>query len=183
MKQTLLILLLLFFPSMLLADEPGLIVRLSKVYNDANIGSGLVASIEAGSTVNVMERKGGWKLIFSDEKSIIGWVRSYQVRTGYTGKTTSAKAETDSRGFFSGLVNLSRKASGFFGGGNNASNTSNSSVTATIGVRGLSEAEIKSAKPDPVELKKMHSFASSAARMPGFTSQGKLQAQQVTANE
>lgn len=68
----------LLFPPTLFADEQDLIVRCSKVYNDAITRSALVAKIETGSIVNVMERKGGWKLIFSDEKSIIGWVRGHQ---------------------------------------------------------------------------------------------------------
>lgn len=95
-------------------------------------------------------------------------------------KPESTKAETDSRGFIPGLAALSRKTSGYIGGGNQSAPSNNGSVTATIGVRALSEAEIKSAKPNPKEQEEMHSFASSASRMTAFIRQGKLQVQQVT---
>jgi hypothetical protein len=134
-----------------------------------------VARIEAGARVSLFERQGGWELIFSDEKALTGWVRSYQVRSGQYAQTPTVQAETDSRGFLAGLASFSRKASSFFGGGNSTGNTQ----TATIGVRGLSEAEIRTAVPDFEELEKMHRHASDVQRMPAFSSDGKLVARQI----
>ncbi len=156
--------------------EEAIVVRLSTVYDKASSVSDQVTRIEAGSKVEVFERKGGWKQIFSEQKSIIGWVRSYQVRTVYSGPTPEIRTQPDSRGFLSGLASFSRKASSFFG----SSDTSGSARTATIGVRGLSEEEIKGAKPDLEELDKMQQFASSSTRMPGFTKEGQLVARSVT---
>jgi len=106
-----------------------------------------------------------------------GWVRSYQVREGsYVQPETTVETEEDDRGFLAGLASLSRKASGFFSGGNSSAG---SARTATIGVRGLSEEEIKNAKPDLVELEKMQGFGSNKSRMAGFVSAGKLSALKV----
>ena len=130
----------------------GVIVRLAKVYPEASSRKKSIAKIAAGTTVNVFTRKGGWKEIYAEKQGITGWVRSYQVREGlYNTPEIKQEAEPDSRGFLSGLASFSRKASGFFGGGKTSSG---SASTATIGVRGLSEEEIKGAKPDLVELEK-----------------------------
>lgn len=157
------------------AAEEAVIVRLSKVYPEANSREEAIGQISAGSTVSVFSRKGGWKEIFSEKQNIIGWVRSYQVREGLKGP--EIKEEADSRGFLAGLASFSRKASGFFGGGNNS--TSSNTRTATIGVRGLSEEEIKAAKPDLGELKKLQGFGSSKSRMKSFVSTGDLSAQKI----
>ncbi|MCH7880814.1 MAG: SH3 domain-containing protein [Proteobacteria bacterium] len=159
-----------------LTAEEAIVVRLSTVYAKASSASDQVARIEAGSTVEVFERKGGWKQIFSEQKSIIGWVRSYQVRTVYSGFTPEIKTEPDSRGLLSGLASFSRMASSFFGSGGG---TSGSARTATIGIRGLSEEEIRGARPDLEELDRMQQFASSSTRMPGFTQEGQLVARNI----
>ena len=87
----------------------------------------------------MFSRQGGWKEIFADEKAILGWVRSYQVREGNFEPTVQTESKSDSRGFLAGLASFSRRASGFF----KSSSGRTSSGTATIGVRGLSEEEIK----------------------------------------
>ena len=81
----------------------------------------------------------------------------------------------DSRGFLSGLAAFSRKASSFF----RSDRRNTSSGTATIGVRGLSEAEIKSAQADFAEFEKMKGFGSDRARARTFAREGRLQARAV----
>ena len=157
------------------ADDQGVIVRIAPVHADASSVSARIGQIPAGSTVSIFSRKGGWKEIFSEEKAIIGWVRSYQVREGISAPTATIETKADSRGFLSGLASFSRKASGFFS--SDASSTS--SGTATIGIRGLSESEIKSAVADFEELEKMKGFGSNPARMADFSRQGKLRSQNV----
>ena len=156
--------------------EDGLMVRTSTVYAKASGVSDQVGSIEAGSKVSIFERQGGWKLIFSDQRSLTGWVRSYQVRTGGYATNPKVSTETDSRGFLGGLASFSRMASSFFSSsGSDANNR-----TATIGVRGLSEEEIKAAVPDFDELEKMHQFASNLDRLSSFSDDGQLTPRQVT---
>ena len=171
--STFLLLLCLVVPTQ--ADQDGVIVRLAPVYTDASSISQRVGKISAGTRVSIFERKGGWKQVFSEEKSIIGWVRSFQVREGSYTAAPELETSTDSRGFLTGLAAFSRKASGFF----KTDGSRTSSSTATIGVRGLSEEEIKSASADFEEFEKMQGFSSDSKRMPAFTSQGGLRAQQV----
>ena len=156
--------------------EEGMIIRMSTVYSQANSASDQVARIEAGARVSVFERQGGWKLIFSDAKALTGWVRSYQVRSGYYAEAPKVEVEPDSRGFLSGLASFSRKASSFFSTGKSGANNR----TATIGVRGLSEEEIKTAVPDFEELKKMQQFAGNTQRNAVFSEDGRLTAIPVT---
>jgi uncharacterized protein YgiM (DUF1202 family) len=156
------------------ADD-GMIIRISTVFSKTSTASDPVAQIAAGTKVSVLERQGGWKLIFSYEKALTGWVRSYQVRSGYYAQSPAVQTEPDSRGFLAGLATFSRKASGFFGIGESEANNN----TATIGVRGLSEEEIRTAVPDFEELNKMHQFASSTKRVATFSVNGQLAARQV----
>jgi len=155
--------------------QDGIIVRRASVYVDASNLSSPVGQIQAGSRVSVFGRKGGWKEIFSEEKSVVGWVRSYQVREGDFAPQVETETKSDSRGFLAGLAAFSRKASGFF----KRDSSSTSSGTATIGVRGLSEAEINSAVADFAELEKMKQFASNPKRVSGFANQGALAALKV----
>jgi len=176
MKPSLKLLIFLFVLAMpLRANEGGIVVRAANVYADPSISAQRVGQLVAGSRVSVFSRKGGWKEIFSEEQSVIGWVRGYQVREGDFTPAPTVKTETDSRGFLSGLASFSRKASSFFKSDSGGS----SSGTATIGVRGLSEEEIRSAVADFAELEKMHRFASNGQRMARFQQQGKLRAQSI----
>lgn len=166
------ILLLLLLGPLPAAEQQGVIVREARVYDGPGAGSRQVGIIRAGTLVNLFGRKGGWEEIFAERQALIGWVRSYQVRAGAYAPQVEAEEQPDSRGFLSGLAAFSRKASRFFSSGNAGS----SSGTATIGVRGLSEEEIRSARPNPAELVKMQGFASSPQRVQRFRDEGRLAA-------
>lgn len=157
------------------ASQDGVIVRSAQVYADANSQSRQVGRFLAGTTVSVFSRKGGWKEVFSEDKALLGWVRGYQVREGGVARQAQVESAQDERGFLAGLASFSRKASRFFKTGG----SSTSSGTATIGVRGLSEEQIKSARPDFEELEKMHGFSSSKARLAEFRQHGQLSANEV----
>lgn len=176
MKKTFLLISMLSLVLLSAQAEDGVIIRTSIVYLKADSGSQKLGNLPAGSTVNVFSRDGGWKEVFSEKQNLVGWVRSYQVREGLV-KTEIQDKPEDSRGFLSGLVALSRRATGFFGGGDD---NSGSGRTATIGVRGLSEEEIKASKPDLQELKKLQGFSSNKARMRSFATAGGLSPQKVT---
>jgi hypothetical protein len=158
----------LFAP--LQANQDAIVVRDALVYAAANSTSQQVGKVAAGTRVSVFDRKGGWEEIFYEKESIIGWVRSYQIRGGSFTPAAEIETQPDSRGFLAGLAAFSRKASGFF----RSSNATTSSSTATIGVRGLSEAEINAAKPDFDEFEKMQQYASNNQRLVEFSQQGQL---------
>jgi len=156
-------------------NPEGVMVRQATVYADASSSTQAVGRIRAGARVSIFGRKGGWQEIYSEPEAITGWVRVYQVREGNYATQVNPQEQEDSRGFLAGLASFSRKASGFF----TQDNSATSSATATIGVRGLSEEEIKSAKADFHELEKMKTFASNHKRMSKFSSKGSLQANKV----
>lgn len=157
------------------AEQGGVIVRTAPVHDKASIRSKRIGQLKAGTRVSIAERQGGWEKISSDQPSISGWVRSYQVRAAESSSTVALETSSDSRGFLAGLASFSRKASSFFK--SDSSNTS--SGTATIGVRGLSEDEIKTAQPDFAEFEKMILFASNKKRASGFAKQGGLSAVKI----
>jgi hypothetical protein len=176
MKQLLSIVVLsILLVAPLRADQDGIIVRTAPVHDKADYGSRRVGQIKAGVRVSIMSRQGGWKEIFSEQESIVGWVRSYQVREAESAPVIQQESASDSRGFLAGLASFSRKASSFFKSGDDKT----SSGTATIGVRGLSEDEIKTAQPDFQEFEEMKRFASNSKRAASFSRQGGLTAIKV----
>ena len=155
------------------AAEAATVVSNSSLYQRPSIQSSIIQQIEAGTTANIDSRLGGWKQISVND--ISGWVRSYQVRAG---NYSHIKQEKKSGGFFSGLASLSRKASGLFTSNNKKGYSFQN--TATIGVRGLSEEQIKNAKADLNELKKMDTFRSSRKNTKKYAQQGHLKAIKVS---
>ncbi len=167
--------LFIFLVAPLQADQDAIVVREALVYSTTNSTSQAVGKIAAGTRVSVFGRKGGWKEVYYEKESIVGWVRSYQIREGSLTPAVEGETESDSRGFLAGLAAFSRKASGFF----RSSNSATSSSTATIGVRGLSEAEIKAAQPDYDEFAKMQKYASNNVRLVEFGQSGQLSVNNV----
>ncbi len=101
------------------------------------------------------------------------------MRTGFSTEAKKTKEDSGSGGFFSGLASISRKVTSIFKSDGDSSASGGSNAVATIGVRGLSEAELKAAKPDLDELKKMKLYVSSANRVDVFARKGKLIARKV----
>jgi len=167
--------LFIFVIAPLQANQDAIVVREALVYSAANSASEQVGKIAAGTRVSVFGRKGGWEEVFYEQESIIGWVRSYQIREGNLTPAAEVETQSDSRGFLAGLAAFSRKASGFF----RPDNSATSSSTATIGVRGLSEAEINAARPDYDEFKKMQQYASNNVRLVDFSRSGQLSVNNV----
>ena len=179
MKFKYLLLVLLLFSSQIMADDKGLIIRTSKIYKNASSSSAVVGQIKSGTKVDIIESKSGWKQIFFVKKSLTGWIRSYQVRTGFSAEAENTKKDSGSGGFLFGLASISRSVTSLFKSDKNAK--ASSTTTATIGVRGLSEAELKTVKPDLNELKKMKLYVSSVNRVDVFVRKGQLTARKVKA--
>ena len=167
--------LFIFLAAPLQAGQDAIVVREALVYSATNSASQAVGKIAAGTRVSVFQRKGGWKEVYYEQESIVGWVRSYQIREGSLTPAVEGETGSDSRGFLAGLAAFSRKASGFF----RSSSSTTSSSTATIGVRGLSEAEINAARPDYDEFKKMQQYASDNLRLVEFSQSGQLSVNNV----
>jgi hypothetical protein len=167
--------LFIFVVAPLQANQDAIVVREALVYSAASSTAERVGKVTAGTRVSVFSRKGGWEEIFYEQEAIIGWVRSYQIREGSFTPAAEVETQSDSRGFLAGLAAFSRKASGFF----RSNDSATSSSTATIGVRGLSEAEINAARPDYDEFKKMQEYASNNVRLVEFSQSGQLSVNNV----
>lgn len=135
--------------------DPGYVSRpgelMDEPYRDANV----LVELEEGQGVEILERKGGWYSITVGEQT--GWVRMSTVRKGETVGPTAGGAQEAS-----GMLEL---ASGRAGTGN---------VVASTGVRGLNEEELKEARFNEAEIKKLESYAINPKQARRFARNGKL---------
>lgn len=145
------------FASAALADEKGFTLREVEVKAKPFLDAAAVGKVPEKTAITVTERQGGWAKI--KVGATVGWVRLLTVRLGNPDPAKNDTAFLDSLG-----VGKKRSASG---------------PTATTGVRGFSEEDLKAAKPDPAELARMEGFAVSSATASGFAAAGKLTAQSI----
>jgi len=121
-------------------------------YRDART----VGALKAGDAVEILKSQGGWLQVKSVKGN--GWVRMLSIRRG--------AARTGS----SDLSGLAGVATGRAGTGQ---------VVATTGVRGLNEEELKAAKFDEAQVKKLESFSVGKAEAQKFAAAGKLAARSL----
>lgn len=117
-------------------------------YSDAKSAG----SLNRGDKVDILEKKGAWLKVKARQST--GWVRLLSIKRGEASKSNDA----------AGLLSV---ASGRAGTGQ---------VVSTTGVRGLSEEELKSAKFNEEEVKKMEANSISANAAKQFAAVGGLQA-------
>jgi hypothetical protein len=125
---------------------------MAEPFRDAKI----IGSLSAGDKVEILKKQDGWFQVKSAKGS--GWVRMLSIRLGEARKGT---VDT------TGLLGL---ASGRSGTGK---------VVATTGIRGLSEEDLKAAKFNEPELKKVESYGVTKTEAQRFAAEGKLTAQKV----
>lgn len=112
-----------------------------------------VATLNAGSTVEIIKREGGWYQVKSAQGS--GWIRMLSLRRG-DGDKPAAGASASS---------LASLASGRAGTGK---------VVSTTGIRGLNEEELKAAKFDEKQVSLAESYQVSRAEAQKFAAGAKL---------
>jgi hypothetical protein len=109
-----------------------------------------VGSLNKNDSVEILTKKGAWLQVKS--KKSTGWVRLLSVKRG--GASSSGSAISD-------------VASGRTGTGK---------VVSTTGIRGLSAEELKAAKFNENEMKKMESYQTSAGDAQSYANAGGLSA-------
>jgi hypothetical protein len=119
------------------AQETGFAVRETEVKKEPYSDAQTLGTLAEKAQVRVLDRQNGWMRIESGTQA--GWVRMLAIRM-----------DSGSSGFVSGLKSLFSVA-----------RTGSSGRTVTTGVRGLDKEDIKNAKPNPDEVKKMAGFAAS----------------------
>ena len=146
----------LFFPFLVHA-EPATLLRASELKAQPASDAATVAQLAAEAAVDAGERNGGWVRVRT-AAGAEGWVKMLALRYGGAG---TKKGDSG----ISQAINVAR--------------TGASGTQVTTGVRGLDEADIHAARPNPAELKKLEGYAESKQGSAGFAESGKLKAQRV----
>ena len=151
--KKILILLSLLLPAIACAGDTGTAVKAdilrAEPYSDAKTAGNL----NKNDVVDILAKKGAWLQIKT--KSASGWVRFLSVKRGGASVSNNCIADI---------------VSGRAGTGK---------VVSTTGIRGLSAEELKAAKFNEDEMKKMESHAVSANDAHQFASAGGLSSTQL----
>ncbi len=150
MKMTLksILLIALASPFLALAGETGTALKLDSLRAEPFADAKSVGSLNKNDSVEILTKKGAWLQVKS--KKSTGWVRLLSVKRG--GASSSG----------SGLSDI---ASGRTGTGK---------VVSTTGIRGLSAEELKAAKFNEDEMKKMEGYAVNPSDGQRFANAGGL---------
>lgn len=151
-------LLLAAFIPLLGHAEPATLARASELKAQPATDAATLAQLAADAAVDAGERSGGWVRV-KTQAGAEGWVKMLALRYGSSG----AAKRGDSG--ISQAINVAR--------------TGASGTQVTTGVRGLDEADIKTARPSPAELKKLEGYAESKQSAAGFAENAKLKTQRV----
>lgn len=136
-----------------LAGEVGTAIKIDSLRAEPFADAKTVGSLAKNDSVEILAKKGAWLQIKS--KKSTGWVRLLSVKRG--GASSSGSAISD-------------VASGRTGTGK---------VVSTTGIRGLSAEELKAAKFNEEEMKKMESYQTSASDAQSYAAAGGLSANKM----
>ncbi len=139
-----------------LAGDTGTLLKRDNLMAEPFRDAKTMGSLAKGDSVEILNKQGGWFQVKTAKGS--GWVRMLSVRRG-----EARKGSVDA----SGILGL---ASGRAGTGQ---------VVATTGIRGLSEEELKAAKYNEAEVKRVDSYAVTQAEAKKFAAEAKLVARKV----
>jgi hypothetical protein len=141
---------------LLAAGEPATLARAVELKKTPATDAAKVADLAENAAVDALERNGGWVRV-KTAAGAEGWVKLLALRYG-------GPARAGDSGIAQAL---------------NVARTGSSGTQVTTGVRGLDEAMIAAAKPNPAELKKLQSYAETRDAASGFAGSGQLKAQRV----
>jgi Bacterial SH3 domain len=137
-------------PILALGADAGTALKTDTVRAEPFADAKTVGNINKNDSVDILNKKGAWLQIKTKKTS--GWVRLLSVKRGAATASNNAK----------GVIDV---ASGRAGTGQ---------VVSTTGIRGLSAEDLKSAKFNEEEMKKMESHTLSASDGQSFASAGGL---------
>ena len=140
-------------PILTFAGESGTAIKADMLRAEPFADAKTAGNLNKNDTVDILAKKGAWLQIKT--KSASGWVRILSVKRGGASISNSSVADI---------------ASGRAGTGK---------VVSSTGIRGLSAEELKSAKFNEDEMKKMESHAVSASDAQKFASAGGLSSMQL----
>ena len=140
------------------AAEYGYTLRSTELKDGPYTDAKTLATLPEQTKVEIILRQGAWLQVKEQQK---GWVRLLSLRIG-EGKITGGDSGLRS------LMNFGLGRSG------------NTGVTVATGVRGLSETDLKNARPNPQQLEKLRRMAIPLDEAKKFAANGKLVSQQIS---
>jgi len=153
MKKIFVLLLLGCLPLTVHAEQQiSYTVRATEIKQQPFSDATTVGMLVEKASVKVILRQGGWVKISSGQGD--GWVKMLNLRSTNTKQGDSG---------LQSLFNMGRSGS--------------SGITVATGVRGLSEEDLKNARPNPAELAKLKNYAADKGQAERFARTGKLNAQ------
>ncbi len=150
------------------AQEPLLTNRATELRANPDDAAASLQSLAAQAKVQLLERRGAWSRVKTDTQT--GWVRMMHLRGGVVIEEARPASKSTGGGFLSGFNRL-------LGG---SPQTNQRAQSATIGIRGLSPEELKTASPDAQALSAMKNLSSSKPDAEKFAKDGKLARADVT---
>ena len=117
--------------------------------------------LPANTTVDILERQGGWMRISAKGKT--GWAKLHQVRVG---EGPGAKKS----GGLAVLKNVGQTG-----------RSGSQGIVATTGIRGMSAEELKNAKPDPAAVKTIERYRVNANQAREYAKEAGLKEANVPA--
>ena len=150
------------------AQEPLFTNRATEMRAAPDDAAKVVRALPEKSAVQQLQRKGAWTMVqftTGTDKSPVketGWVRMMHLRGGVV---VVAPQSSSDGGFMS---SFNRMLSG------NSGRSSTQAQSATVGIRGLSPEELKTASPDAAALAKMNSYKSDKPEAERFAKEAKL---------
>ena len=141
---------------------PGTLSRDQPLRAEARDDATGVLKLKKGASVDVLLREGAWYRVDKDGQQ--GWVRLYWVRTG------NATVERASAKPIQSIAETLAAA---------RSRRNRTQISASIGVRGISEEELKGAHYDAAQMQKLDSFAVTTSAAERFAAAGPLQSRSV----
>ena len=143
-------LLIMCAPLLALAGEAGTAIKIDTLRAEPFADAKTSGTLNKGDSVDILSKKGAWLQVKTKKNS--GWVRLLSVKRGGASSSNAVGGAID-------------VASGRAGTGK---------VVSTTGIRGLSAEELKSAKFNEEEMKKMESYTTTAADGEKFANAGGL---------
>jgi Bacterial SH3 domain len=131
-----------------LAGDAGTALKTDTLRKEPYADAKTVGNLAKNDSVEILAKKGAWLQVKS--KKSTGWVRLLSVKRGAASSSGSSVADI---------------ASGRSGTGK---------VVSTTGIRGLSAEELKAAKFNEEEIKKMESYQASTSAAQSFANAGGL---------
>lgn len=142
-----------------MAPMPGTTTRDTELKDKPFIDAKTLKTLPSKTAVTIVDRSGGWYQVMSSGQE--GWVRLLHVSSQPTAASASSKEELEA---------AAKLVTGRAGSGN---------IVSTTGIRGLSEEQLRKARPNPAELQRLESYGVTPDKASAYANAHDLKRRQV----